>query len=166
MTAAIVLVIWVGMRLALRGLDAWPSAVAGGVVTCAVVTWQLIRRRRRDAAAIGTGSDTVPTLERRIMKEDLPEDPAEREAMGRLVRRRLGKIRRNQKWALPMMAVFCFLPAVLWFLSGRSAGGAVAAGFGVVFFGWLVWMNRRALSRLARMDARIGEAGRRSPAVR
>ncbi|MDF9810905.1 hypothetical protein [Streptomyces sp. SPB162] len=163
--AGIALIVWVAMRLAVNGLDAWPSAVVGGVGACGVVTWRMMRRRRKDATAIGAESDAVPTLDRRIIKEELPDDPAEREAMGRLVRRRLGKIRRNQKWALPMMAVFCFLPAVLWFSSGRNASGGLAAAFGAAFFVWLVWMNRRVLGRLTRMDERIG-GGRQSPAIR
>jgi hypothetical protein len=164
--AGLALVVWVAMRLALNGLDAWPSALVGGVGGCAVVTWRVIRRRRGDATAIGTGSDAVPTLDRRIMKGDLPEDPAEREAMGRLVQRRLDRIRRHQKWALPLMAVFCFAPAALWLVAGRDSSGVLAAVFGVAFFGWLVWMNRRAVHRLTRMDQRIGGLGRQSAAVR
>ncbi|MCZ4119599.1 hypothetical protein [Streptomyces sp. H39-S7] len=166
MMAGLVLIMWVGARLALNGLDGWPSAVAGGVGVCGVVTWRAIRRRRRDATAIGAEAGTVPSLDRRIMKEELPDDPAEREAMGRLVRRRLGKIQRNQKWALPLMAIFCCAPAVLWFVRGRTTSGAVAAVFGVVFFVWLVWMNRRVLRRLTRMDERLGGVGRQSAAVR
>jgi hypothetical protein len=82
------------------------------------------------------------------------------------VRRRLDKLRRGQKWAFPVLAIICFGPAVLWLAMGRTVSGGLAAAFGVVFFAWLVWMNRRALHRLTRMDERIGGGARRSPAVR
>lgn len=166
MIAGFALVLWVGVRLALNGLGSWPGAVVGGLLSCALVTWQIVRRRRREAAAIGTESDAVPTLERRLMKQDLPDDPAEREAMGRLVTRRLAKVRRGRLWALPMMAVFCLVPPVVLFAQGSRASGTVYGIFGVVFFGWLVWMNRRMTSRLTWMDRRIGDAGRQSPAGR
>ncbi|CAM5506109.1 Membrane protein OS=Streptomyces microflavus OX=1919 GN=Smic_40730 PE=4 SV=1 [Streptomyces microflavus] len=62
-----------------------------------------MRRRRRDARAVGPEAARVPELERRIANGELPEDPAEQAVMVRLIRRREEKLRRNQWWAFPLL---------------------------------------------------------------
>lgn len=124
----LVLVIGVAVRLAFRGWSAWPEALVGGVFYAGFLTWFLMRRRRRDAEAVGTEPDRVPELERRIAKNgELPDDPAEQEAMVRLIRRREEKLRRSRRWAFPMLGVIFLGTPLLWFTSGDVAGGAVDA---------------------------------------
>ncbi|MEU2759731.1 MULTISPECIES: hypothetical protein [unclassified Streptomyces] len=152
----LVLVIGVAVRLAFRGWSAWPEALVGGVFYAGLLTWVLMRRRGRDAKAVGTDPARVPELERRIAKNgELPEDPAEQAAMVRLIRRREEKLRRSRWWALPMLGVISLGTPLLWFGSGNVPAGLWTLGFGVAFLGWMVWFNRRFVRRMAAMRQRI-----------
>ncbi|GAB2929800.1 MULTISPECIES: hypothetical protein [unclassified Streptomyces] len=152
----LVLVIGVAVRLAFRGWSAWPEALVGGVFYAGLLTWVLMRRRGRDAKAVGTDPARVPELERRIAKNgELPEDPAEQAAMVRLIRRREEKLRRSRWWALPMLGVISLGTPLLWFASGNVPAGLWTLGFGVAFLGWMVWFNRRFVRRMAAMRQRI-----------
>ncbi|WP_432078072.1 hypothetical protein [Streptomyces sp. YPW6] len=152
----LVLVIGVAVRLAFRGWSAWPEALVGGVFYAGLLTWVLMRRRGRDAKAVGTDPASVPELERRIAKNgELPEDPAEQAAMVRLIRRREEKLRRSRWWALPMLGVISLGTPLLWFASGNVPAGLWTLGFGVAFLGWMVWFNRRFVRRMAAMRQRI-----------
>ncbi|MEU3002598.1 hypothetical protein [Streptomyces sp. NPDC006863] len=152
----LVLVIGVAVRLAFRGWSAWPEALVGGVFYAGLLTWVLMRRRGRDAKAVGTDPARVPELERRIAKNgELPEDPAEQAAMVRLIRRREEKLRRSRWWALLMLGVISLGTPLLWFGSGNVPAGLWTLGFGVAFLGWMVWFNRRFVRRMAAMRQRI-----------
>ncbi len=156
----LVLVVWVAVRLVFRGWSAWPGILVGGVVYAAFLTWFLMRRRREDARAVGTEPDRVPELERRIAKNgELPEDPAERRAMVRLIRRREEKLRRNRWWALPMLGLLFFGLPFLWFAAGNVPAGLWMLGFGGAFMGWMIWFNRRFVRRMAAMRRRIEGVG-------
>lgn len=156
--ASVALVLWVGLRLAFSGLDAWPGAVLGGVVYAGWMSWWIVRRRRADAGSVGVDSAAVPALDRRIMKGDIPDDPAERQAMGRLARRRREKLTRARGWAFPLLAVMFFGGSAFWFVVGEYVRGGVMAAFSVVFLGWLVWMNRRALRKIDRVESQLRTA--------
>lgn len=156
----LVLVIGVAVRLGFRGWSAWPEALVGGVFYAAFLTWFLMRRRRRDAKAVGTEPARVPELERRIAKNgELPDDPAEQEAMVRLIRRREEKLRRSRRWAFPMLGVIFLGTPLLWFISGDVPAGLWTLGFGVAFMSWMIWFNRRFVRRMVAMRRRIEGVG-------
>ncbi|GGP39230.1 hypothetical protein [Streptomyces sindenensis] len=156
----LVLVIGVAVRLAFRGWSAWPEALAGGVFYAGLLTWFLMRRRRRDAQAVGTEPDRVPELERRIAKNgELPDDPAEQAAMVRLIRRREEKLRRSRRWAFPLLGVIVLGAPLLRFTSGDVPAGLWTLGFGVAFMSWMIWFNRRFVRRMVAMRRRIEGVG-------
>lgn len=156
----LVLVVWVGIRLAFDGWSGWPGILVGGLVYAGFMTWLVMRRRRRDARAVGTDAARVPELERRIARNgELPEDPAEQAAMIRLIRRREEKLRRNRWWAFPLLALLFFGTPVLWFASGNVGAGLWGLAFGAAFLGWMVWFNRRFVRRMAGMRQRIEGVG-------
>ncbi|MFD5204537.1 hypothetical protein ACFWM7_31320 [Streptomyces sp. NPDC058375] len=154
------LVILVAVRVALNGWSAWPAALVGGVVYAGFLTWLLMRRRQRDAKAVGTEPARVPELERRIAKNgEMPDDPAEQAAMVRLIRRREEKLRRNQRWAFPLLGLIFLGVPFLGFASGNVSAGLMMLGFGVAFMGWMIWFNRRFVRRMAAMRQRIEGVG-------
>ncbi|CAM5227264.1 MULTISPECIES: hypothetical protein [Streptomyces] len=156
----LVLVIGVAVRLTFRGWSAWPEALAGGVFYAGFLTWFLMWRRRRDAKAVGTEPDRVPELERRIAKNgELPDDPAEQEAMIRLIRRREEKLRRSRRWAFPLLGVIFLGVPLLWFASGDEPAGLWTLCFGVAFMSWMIWFNRRFVRRMVAMRQRIEGVG-------
>ncbi|PVC91454.1 hypothetical protein DBP19_16720 [Streptomyces sp. CS090A] len=156
----LVLVVWVGIRLAFDGWSGWPGILVGGLVYAGFMTWFVMRRRRRDARAVGTDAARVPELERRIAKNgELPEDPAEQAAMIRLIRRREEKLRRNRWWAFPLLALIFFGIPVFWFAAGNVGAGLWGLAFGAAFLGWMVWFNRRFVRRMAAMRQRIEGVG-------
>ncbi len=154
------LVVWVGIRLALHGWSSWPGILIGGIFYAAFMTWFLMRRRRKDARAVGTEPDRVPEMERRIARNgEAPDDPAEQEAMVRLIRRREEKLRRSRRWAFPLLGLIFLGTPFLWFASGNVPAGLWMLGFGVVFMGWMIWFNRRFVRRMAAMRQRIEGVG-------
>ncbi|MDT0494808.1 hypothetical protein ACPEIF_07725 [Streptomyces sp. NPDC012600] len=158
--ALLVLVAWVGIRLVFDGWSGWPGILVGGFLYAGFMTWFLMRRRRRDARAVGTDAARVPELERRIAKNgELPEDPAERAVMVRLIRRREEKLRRNQWWAFPLLGLVFFGLPIFWFAAGNVPMGVWGLVFGALLLGWMVWFNRRFVRRMARMRQRIEGVG-------
>ncbi|MFF6907618.1 hypothetical protein ACFY9Q_16925 [Streptomyces sp. NPDC012389] len=158
--ALLVLVVWVGIRLAFDGWSGWPGILVGGFVYAGFMTWYVMRRRRRDARAVGTDAARVPELERQIAKNgELPQDPAEQVAMVRLIRRREEKLRRHSWWAFPLLGLVLFGTPMLWFAAGNVAAGLWGVGFGAAFLGWMVWFNRRFVRRMAGMRQRIEGVG-------
>ncbi|MEU5135601.1 hypothetical protein [Streptomyces californicus] len=154
------LVVWVGIRLALNGWSSWPGILIGGIFYAAFMTWFLMRRRRKDARAVGTEPGRVPEMERRIARNgEAPDDPAEQEAMVRLIRRREEKLRRSRRWAFPLLGLIFIGTPFLWFASGNVPAGLWMLGFGVVFMGWMIWFNRRFVRRMAAMRQRIEGVG-------
>ncbi|RST19999.1 hypothetical protein EF908_30090, partial [Streptomyces sp. WAC04770] len=120
----LVLVVWVGIRLAFDGWSGWPGILAGGLVYAGFMAWYVMRRRRRDARAVGTEAARVPELERRIARNgELPDDPAEQAVMVRLIRRREAKLRRHQWWAFPVLGLLLFGIPMLWFAAGNLVAG-------------------------------------------
>lgn len=152
------LLIMVAIRLLFRGLDAWPETVAGGAVFAVWLTWWTLRRRRTDAEAVGADTEAVPGLDRRVMREDVPEDPSERRVLARLVRRRQEKMRKNRWWAFPLLVVIFLGVSVLAFAGGDFPVGTMSAAVGVAFVGWLVWLNTRNLRKLDLMERRLAAA--------
>ncbi|SCD54835.1 MULTISPECIES: hypothetical protein [unclassified Streptomyces] len=156
----LVLVVWVGIRLAFDGWSGWPGILAGGLVYAGFMAWYVMRRRRRDARAVGTEAARVPELERRIARNgELPDDPAEQAVMVRLIRRREAKLRRHQWWAFPVLGLLLFGIPMLWFAAGNLVAGVWGLGFGVAFLGWMAWFNRRFVRRMAGMRRRIEGVG-------
>ncbi|MFH8435184.1 hypothetical protein ACH4A3_08130 [Streptomyces sp. NPDC018007] len=153
-------VVWVAVRPAFHDWSAWPGLLVGGAVYAAFLTWFLTRRRREEARAVGTEPGRVPELERRIAENgELPEDPAERQAMVRLIRRREEKLRRNRWWALPTLGLLFFGLPFLWFAAGNVPTGLGMLGSGVAFMGWMIWFNRRFVRRMAAVRRRIEGVG-------
>ncbi|MFH8482687.1 hypothetical protein [Streptomyces sp. NPDC018055] len=156
----LVLVVWVGIRLAFDGWSGWPGILIGGLLYAGFMTAFVMRRRRRDARAVGTDAARVPELERRIARNgEIPDDPAERAAIIRLIRRREEKLRRNRWWAFPLLALIFFGTPVLWFVAGNVRAGLWGLAFGAAFLGWMVWFNRRFVRRMAGMRQRIEGVG-------
>ncbi|WP_345982712.1 hypothetical protein [Streptomyces sp. DSS69] len=156
----LVLVVWVGIRLAFDGWSGWPGILIGGLLYAGFMTAFVMRRRRRDARAVGTDAARVPELERRIARNgEIPDDPAERAAIIRLIRRREEKLRRNRWWAFPLLALIFFGTPVLWFVAGNVGAGLWGLAFGAAFLGWMVWFNRRFVRRMAGMRQRIEGVG-------
>ncbi|WP_329124214.1 hypothetical protein [Streptomyces sp. NBC_01465] len=113
------------------------------------------RRRRRDAEAAGTDTATLKSLERRIQRGTVPEDPQERAAMRRLVLHRLDLMSRT-RWSVPAFSVMLALVAVLAAVTGDWAVAAVFLAISAVVTGAMVWIRRRAARKLHHLDDVLG----------
>ncbi|MEV6795430.1 hypothetical protein AB0M87_26340 [Streptomyces sp. NPDC051320] len=155
-----VLVVWTGVQLVIhRGHKPVEALISG--LFCAVfcTVWFLVRRRR-DGRAVGTEPDAVPSLDRRIQKEDVPEDPAEREFMRLLIEPRANQLRRSGRWGLPLVVAMTVLLAVLFFILGSWVAGSCAIAGGAALFVFALWNRRRLGGRFARMEERLADVRR------
>ncbi|MEU6843395.1 hypothetical protein ABZ930_16135 [Streptomyces sp. NPDC046716] len=130
----------------------------GGVCVALVM-----RRKERRAAG---STDGLVSLDRRLRTGDVPSDPAERQAMGRLVDQRLHRTR-HRKAALALLA---FMFVAITVLTGFTAGPRQTIGFAiltVVFLSWMSYIGSLQNRRLHTMDAALGgsPSGIGSPAT-
>lgn len=132
-------------------LEAVITAGAYTVVLTGIVFW----RRRKDARASGTYPDRVPGLDRRIRKEDVPEDPEERRSMAILVRRRDEQLRAAGLWAAIMVGVCLVLLAGLFLSLGLVVPAIVTVAVGALFFPVALWNRRRLFARFARLTRQL-----------
>ncbi|MFJ2766908.1 hypothetical protein [Streptomyces sp. NPDC087300] len=155
-TGLLVTVVFAGSKFLLRGYDLW-SAVVAGAVSGAVLTAVLMYGRRRDARAVGAQTDTVPALDRRIRREDLPGDPAERASMLRLARRRRKQMgaRTRAHWIFAVSGVVLAVFGVLLLVLGQTVLGLCWLVGTLVFLCWAAWMRRRNERRLARVEREL-----------
>lgn len=142
-------------RLTIRDeslLEAVITAAVYTVVLTGIVFW----RRRKDARASGTHPDRVPGLDRRIRKEDVPEDPEERRAMAILVRRRDEQLRATGRWPLVTLVVVCFvLLAGLFLALGLVVPAIVTVAVCALIFPVGLWNRRRLFARFARLTRQL-----------
>ncbi|MFJ4713840.1 hypothetical protein [Streptomyces sp. NPDC088785] len=112
--------------------------------------------RRKERRAAGS-TDGLIALDRRLRTGDVPTDPAERQAMRRLVDQRTHR-GRHRKAALAFLAVMFVGITVL---TAFTAGPRQTVGFAVltvVFLTWLTYMSSLTNRRLRAMDAALGTA--------
>ncbi|MEW1791211.1 hypothetical protein [Streptomyces niveus] len=151
----LVFIVLVGVRLLLdqdRGM--LPALVNGaiyGTVAGALVAW----RQRKDGRALGLGPDRVHDLDRRIRKEDVPEDPEERRSMAVLVRLREEQLRSAGRWAFPVMGVCLALVAGLLLALGAVVPAVIVLAVGAAFVPVALWNRRRLFDRFARLTQRL-----------
>ncbi|WP_330173544.1 hypothetical protein OG875_08125 [Streptomyces sp. NBC_01498] len=131
------------------------DAAMGALIYTALLTPTAIWRRRKDARALGADPDRVPDLDRRIQKEDVPEDPEERREMAVLVRRREEQLRPTGRWGLPVTGVGAVLLIVLFLLLGEVVAAAVVVVVAALLVLVALW-NRRLFARYARLTERLG----------
>ncbi|MFG3280454.1 hypothetical protein [Streptomyces sp. NPDC048111] len=151
------LVVGAGIRLLFNGLDNWVSIVIGAGFYAALFTAMSRKRQRADAHASGVATDDVPVLERRVRREDIPDDPALRQAMLELVRRRLRLMHGKALWFFPVLLVMFAGLGVWLIVSGHLAAGIGWLAFAFVFMGGLAWMRRVNLGRMRRVERRLTE---------
>lgn len=156
--AALVFPLCVGIGALFRQ-DAPPVlwVVQGAFQTVIVVTIAGMLRRRFSRAA-GAASGDHADLNRRIRHRDVPEDPAERETLRRLVDAQLRHMERAGRWQ-PYLMGFMGLIAVGLLVIGVLAGSVlpslvpVALIAGICF--WASWMRRRNMARHRYMRSAI-----------
>ncbi|WP_405612089.1 hypothetical protein OG292_10300 [Streptomyces sp. NBC_01511] len=150
--------ILVGVRLLIDRDSGLLNAVINGAIYAVVITAVVAWRRRKDGRAVGTDADQVPRLDRRIGKEDIPEDPEERRAMAVLVRRREEQLRSAGRLALPLLGVCVVLMAGLFLVLGAMVPAVVTVAVGALSVPAALWNRRRLFARYARLTRRL-EAG-------
>ncbi|MFC3260227.1 hypothetical protein [Streptomyces xanthochromogenes] len=159
------LVVGVAIRLLFRGLADWVAIVAASAFYAIIFTAMTRRRQQSDARATGLETDDVPVLERRIRRGTVPDDPALRQSMLRLVRRRLKLMHSKVKWVFPaMMVVFVGL-GVLFLVHGGVVAGVVSMLCGTGFVGGMWWMRRTNIGRYQRMERQLTQRPESRPAT-
>lgn len=110
----------------------------------------LAARRRGERRAVGGSDATVASLDHRLRRGDVPADPGEREAMAKLVARRLHNTR--HRWAA--LAFLGVMLGTLYALIAATSGPRAMIGYGLLFgtfLAWLTWYAVRNHRRLRRM---------------
>ncbi|MEV5158326.1 hypothetical protein [Streptomyces sp. NPDC053728] len=113
------------------------------------------------ARETGVPRGSLRSLTRRVQREDIPDDPQERAAMGRIVARQRRATERlvRFRWAYLVLATFFVLGALQQFLEGRILPGGlmlVAAAAQCC----TPLLTRRSSAKLDRVEA---ELRRREP---
>ncbi|MFJ7424181.1 hypothetical protein ACIQXD_37195 [Streptomyces uncialis] len=160
----IALAVGIGVRLLFRDLDNWVSAVTGAGAYAIVFTVLMRRRQRGDARASGVETDDVAALERRLRREDIPDDPALRQAMLRLVHRRRETMQGKLMWVFPLMLLMFVALGVVLLAGGSVVAGAAWIVGGVIAVGGMWWMRRTNLDRLGRAERRLNASQAQDPA--
>ncbi len=160
------LAIGVGMRLLSLGLDNWVPVLVGSGFYAITFTALMLRRRRADAREAGLETDDVPVLERRVRRGAVPDDPALRQAMLRLVRRRLKLMRGKLIWVFTagMLLVFVGL-GILLLVRGSVLAGIAWMAIGACFVGGVWWMRRANIDRFQRMERQLTPSSEHHPVM-
>ncbi|MFI6873644.1 hypothetical protein ACIBL6_09415 [Streptomyces sp. NPDC050400] len=136
--------------------------IKAALYTAVGITFVAVARRKAGRAA-GTDARGVTDLARKIRHREVPEDPAERASMRRLVADQQGRIERGRRrltYSLGFMGLLAVGMLVLGAVSG-SWGFPLLFALGVAVFGvWILWMRRRNLDRLHAMEAALGTDAR------
>ncbi|MFI0507478.1 hypothetical protein ACH3WN_32260 [Streptomyces albogriseolus] len=153
LTAQAILVFLLGLGVtALIRRDEHPAIwVLHSAIYTGIAVAFLTVQRRRAARAMGTDAGGLAELNRKIRHHEVPQDPDEQAAVGRLVAEQLGQMERAGKW-LPYWLGAMGLIAVGMFVLGAVSGSLVfpllfALGMVALCF-WVLWMRRRSLDRL------------------
>lgn len=119
------------------------------------VGWGLYANRS-PAREIGVPRRDLRPLGRRIQREDIPDDPAERLAMGLvLARQRRGMARLERvRWLYVLLTAVFLLNAVLQYLDGRILLAVMLLPAGVLPCAQ-PFATRRTLRRLDRVEAEL-----------
>lgn len=164
--AMLLLPLGVGVAALLRR-DEHPGwwVLHGVLYTSIAIGIQAVQRRRAGRAA-GTDPRGVVALNRRIRQREMPEDPEEQVAMGRLVATQLEQTERAGRW-LPYWLGLMGLVAVGVLVLGIATGSLALPLLFVVgvigFCCWVLWMRRRTLDRYRHMRSALREQGERVP---
>lgn len=150
-------VVSVLLRLLFSGGGDPVEAVVVGMIYAAVPTVVFAVRQRADERAFGRGAHRLPGLDRRMQKEDIPEDPEERRLMALSVQRRQNQLRSAGRWAFLVIGVCIALLAVLFFLLAGVMGGLVVIAVSAALIVVVLWNRRRLFARYARLTDRLGE---------
>ncbi|MFD6416973.1 hypothetical protein [Streptomyces sp. NPDC060194] len=138
----------VAVRLLFGGMDEWLSAVIGGGLVGGAYAAFFRMRQRKDGTISGTETDDVPALDRRIRRGDIPDDPREREAMDRLVTRRLEQMSaRRFYWAFGVLIAMDVAVGILAIVNGEALTGLLFIVGGTAFCGVLFLLRRRNIKR-------------------
>ncbi|MET9801009.1 hypothetical protein [Streptomyces sp. NPDC006368] len=122
----------------------------GGVVV-------LVVRRRKEKRTTGGSDATVATLDRKLRRGEVPREPAEREAMAKLVAQRLHATRHRRAALVLLYVMFATLAVAV--TATTDARSAIGYGlFSVVFLGWMTWSAARQ-HRLLRHMAEAVDTG-------
>ncbi|MCH0562365.1 MULTISPECIES: hypothetical protein [unclassified Streptomyces] len=120
--------------------------------------WLAARRRglaRR--LEVGTARDLL-VLQRRITRGEIPTDPVERAALGRLVRLRQERRRRGRN-AVSLMCLLYLLVATWTWAVGDRVLGVLTLVVAVLYAVLAGWSLRRAAARVDRVAAALGAGG-------
>ncbi|GAB2614612.1 hypothetical protein GCM10027168_53980 [Streptomyces capparidis] len=130
--------------------------VLGSVTVCSLGgVAVLLLVRRRDRRTVGGSTDTLVSLDRRLGRGEVPEDPREREAMRALVARRTHRTRHHRAALVFLFLLFGGVTA----LSFAAFGPREGIGFGVlsaVFLTWIAWYGARRRRGMRRVGAALG----------
>ncbi|MFG2310858.1 hypothetical protein ACGFS9_19615 [Streptomyces sp. NPDC048566] len=121
--------------------------------------WVAARRRglvRR--LELGSARDLL-VLHHRIVRAQIPTDPAERAALWRLVRLRQER-RRRRRGAVGLLCLLYLLVANwMWTVVGDRVLGTLTLVVAVLYAVLVTWSLRRAAARLDRIAAALGDGG-------
>ncbi|MEV7685527.1 hypothetical protein ACFW1F_14120 [Streptomyces bungoensis] len=143
---------WVPVRLLVQDL----------VVSALFVGWLALRRRKlARRLELDTVRDLL-VLRTRVVREEVPADPAERVVLGRYVRFCQGRRRRSRGVLYVLGVLYLLLPAVLW-VAGDRIRGTLLLAVGVVYAALTARSMRRGTARLDRIAELLGGGPRVLP---
>ncbi|MEU0134695.1 hypothetical protein ABZ172_11755 [Streptomyces sp. NPDC006296] len=132
--------------------------VVGGLLLVVLGTAWGLRANRTLARSAGVSPGSLRALGRRIRREEVPDDPRERAAMGRVLNRQRRSVERVVRllWVCRLLAVCLGLSALVQFLDGRVLTGAITLA-GCALQCGVPALTRRSSARIGRMEARLGQ---------
>ncbi|ROQ67692.1 hypothetical protein EDD93_2137 [Streptomyces sp. 840.1] len=148
------------------GLLDHPAPLVGAVllVTVGAGVALAVRINRSAARKVGVPAKGLRPLARRIQRADIPADPQERAAMGRLITRQRQNTERmaRYRWFYRAAAALFIMGAVFQFLNGSPLSALVALAAGALQL-MQPHTLRRSLRRLDRASAALARRERATP---
>ncbi|MEU3188140.1 hypothetical protein ABZ707_28685 [Streptomyces sp. NPDC006923] len=158
--AVLLLLLVAGATKLIRPELSTPHWLVQSVVwTAFAMVFVLIRRRQDRSAMGGASAGEHVSVERKLRRCQIPEDPRERESMRRLVAYRRRQMTRYAWTLVPLFAVLVLLP-VVWAVQGVWTTAVLWLLFGLVFGSWVFSARRHNLSRVRHMDEALRAADR------
>lgn len=145
-------------------LDHPAPLIAALLVIVGAMVALTVRINRSAARKVGVPAKRLRPLARRIQRADVPSDPQERAAMGRLITRQRQSTEKlaRYRWFYRTAAALFIMSAVFQFLNGSPLMGLVALAVAAL---QLVqpYTTRRSLMRLDRASAALARRERATP---
>ncbi|MFG2427882.1 hypothetical protein [Streptomyces sp. NPDC048590] len=160
--AIVIFVLGVGVYALIRRDTSPVLWVVQSALITAMAVGAIAVQRRRAGRAAGTDARGIAELNRKIRHRDVPRDPRERAAMGRLVAEQLGRMERGGRWLpywLGCMGLIAVGLLVLGITTGSLVYPLVFAVGTVAFCCWVMWMRRRAMELHRHMRAALEGQG-------